>query len=267
MLYIVGTPIGNIKEITLRAIEVLGSVDYIAAEDTRRTAILLNEYDIKKPMISYQKFNERACSAKLIELLNSGKDVALVSDAGMPLISDPGHILTQELIKCGIAYTVIGGPCAMIDALILSGLSTDKFCMLGFLPEKKSDREKLLFEYKDVRCTLVFYSSVHNVDKDLGYLFDAYGDRSVAVVREISKMYEETVRGKLGSPLDFVRKGEFVLVVEGAKEKDYSSLSVVEHYQTYIDQGLDKKEAIKKVASDRNVAKSEIYAIVVKGEN
>lgn len=266
MLYIVGTPIGNIKEITFRAIEVLNSVDFIAAEDTRRTAILLNEYNIKKPMISYQKFNERACSAKLIEILSSGKDVALVSDAGMPLISDPGRILTQELIKNGISYTVIGGPCAMIDALILSGLDTDKFCMLGFLPEKKSDRDKVLQDYVDVKCTLVFYSSVHNVDKDLGYLFQAFGDREVAVVREISKMYEETVRGTLGKELNFVKKGEFVIVVEGAKEKDYSSLSVMDHYQSYISQGLDKKEAIKKVAADRNVAKSEIYSIVVKGE-
>ena len=193
MLYIVGTPIGNIKEITLRAIEVLNAVDFIAAEDTRRTAILLNEYDIKKPMISYQKFNERASAQKLIEILGEGKDVALVSDAGMPLISDPGQLLTQELIKNNLAYTVVGGPCALIDALLLSGLDASRFCMLGFLPEKKSDRDKLLTGYSDVKCTLIFYSSVHNVDKDLGYLYDAYGSRSVAVVREISKLYEEVV--------------------------------------------------------------------------
>ncbi len=266
MLYVVGTPIGNIKEITLRAIEVLNSVDYVAAEDTRRTAILLNEYQIKKPMISYQKFNERVCSAKLIELLSSGKDVALVSDAGMPLISDPGQILTQELIKNGIQYTVVGGPCALIDALILSGLNTDKFCMLGFLPEKKSDREKLLSDYAQVKCTLVFYSSVHNVDKDLTYLYEAFGARSVAVVREITKLYEEAVRGKLGESLEFVRKGEFVLVVEGAGEKDFSSLSVYDHYQTYLKSGMDKKEAIKKVASDRGQPKSEIYSVIVNEE-
>lgn len=263
MLYIVGTPIGNIKEITYRAVEVLNSVDFIAAEDTRRTAILLNEYGIKKPMISYQKFNERACSAKLIELLKDGKDVALVSDAGMPLISDPGQILTQELISNGLLYTVIGGPCACIDALILSGLDTGRFCMVGFLPEKKADRDKLLDDYAQVKCTLVFYSSVHNVDKDLGYLYEAYGARDVAVVREISKLYEQAVRGKLGESLDFVRKGEFVLVISGKEQEDYSFLSVMEHYQRYIDQGLDKKSAIKMVASDRGVAKSEIYAIVV----
>ncbi|MBR2970560.1 MAG: 16S rRNA (cytidine(1402)-2'-O)-methyltransferase [Clostridia bacterium] len=267
MLYIVGTPIGNIKEITLRAIEVLNAVDFIAAEDTRRTAILLNEYDIKKPMISYQKFNERASAQKLIEILGEGKDVALVSDAGMPLISDPGQLLTQELIKNNLAYTVVGGPCALIDALLLSGLDASRFCMLGFLPEKKSDRDKLLTGYSDVKCTLIFYSSVHNVDKDLGYLYDAYGSRSVAVVREISKLYEEVVRGKLGDVLEFVRKGEFVLVVEGAPERDYSELSVLEHYEMYVRNGLSKKDAIKKVASDRNVSKSEIYQIVVNGNN
>ncbi|MBE5730556.1 MAG: 16S rRNA (cytidine(1402)-2'-O)-methyltransferase [Clostridiales bacterium] len=267
MLYIVGTPIGNIKEITLRAIEVLNAVDFIAAEDTRRTAILLNEYDIKKPMISYQKFNERSSAQKLIEILGQGKDVALVSDAGMPLISDPGQLLTQELIKNNLAYTVVGGPCALIDALLLSGLDASRFCMLGFLPEKKSDRDKLLADYSDVKCTLIFYSAVHNVDKDLSYLYEAYGSRSVAVVREISKLYEEVVRGKLGDVLEFVRKGEFVLVVEGAPERDYSELSVLEHYEMYVRNGLNKKDAIKKVASDRNVSKSEIYQIVVNANN
>lgn len=267
MLYIVGTPIGNIKEITLRAIEVLSSVDFIAAEDTRRTAILLNEYEIKKPMISYQKFNERASAQKLIDILSQGKDVALVSDAGMPLISDPGQVLTQELIKNNLAYTVVGGPCALIDALLLSGFDASRFCMLGFIPEKKSDRDKLLADYSDVKCTLIFYSSVHNVDKDLGYLYEAYGSRGVAVVREISKLYEETVRGRLGDALEFVRKGEFVLVVQGAPQRDYSELSVQEHYEMYVRLGLNKKDAIKKVASDRNVSKSEIYQIVVNGNN
>ncbi|MCH5164576.1 MAG: 16S rRNA (cytidine(1402)-2'-O)-methyltransferase [Clostridiales bacterium] len=267
MLYIVGTPIGNIKEITFRAIDILSSVDLIAAEDTRRTLVLLNEYGIKKPMISYQKFNERANSSKLIDLLKEGKDIALVSDAGMPLISDPGQILTEELIANNLEYTVIGGPSACIDALILSGLNTSAFCMLGFMPEKKSERERFLSDYSTVGCTLIFYSSVHNIDKDLAALSEAYGNRRVAVVREISKMYEEVVRGKLGEQLDFVRKGEFVIVVDGAPDKDYSSLSVEEHYELYIKEGLDKKEAIKKVASDRGVAKSEIYARIVKGES
>ncbi len=266
MLYIVGTPIGNLKEITFRAVEVLGSVDLIAAEDTRRTAVLLNEYGIKKPMISYQKFNERASSDKLIGLLTDGKDVALVSDAGMPLISDPGQILTGLLREKGLEYTVIGGPCAAIDALILSGLDCSRFTMLGFLPEKKSEREKLLASYASVPNTLIFYSSVHNVKKDIGYLYDALGGRKISVVREISKIYEQVVTFTLGEEAEFTEKGEFVLVVEGANERGNTSLSVMEHYNGYLQKGLSKKEAIKKVASDRGVAKSEIYATVVKGE-
>lgn len=265
MLYIVGTPIGNIKEITFRAVETLSSVDIIAAEDTRRTAILLNEYGIKKPMISYQKFNERAESDKLVSLLKEGKDVALVSDAGMPLISDPGQTLTSALTERGLRYTVIGGPCACIDALILSGLDCSAFCMLGFLPQKKSDREKLLSLYRELPTTLVFYSSVHDVDKDLATLYDAFGDRRVSLVREISKVFEETISFRLGEKVEFVKKGEFVIVVEGGK-RDFSSLSVLEHYNRYVADGLDKKEAIKRVASDRGVAKSQIYAIIVKGD-
>lgn len=266
MLYVVGTPIGNIKEITFRAIETLKSVDLIAAEDTRHTAILLNEYGIKKPMISYQKFNERAETTKLIQLLKDGKDIALVSDAGMPLISDPGHILIEELINNELSYTVIGGPCACIDALILSGLSTNSFCMLGFLPEKKSEREKLLSEYASLKCTLVFYSSVHNVQKDLGYLFEALGRRRVAVVREISKLYEEVIRGMLGDSIEFLAKGEFVLVVEGAGKKDFSDITIEEQFNEYMANGMTKKDAIKQIASDRGIKKSDIYAKIVKGD-
>ncbi len=266
MLYVVGTPIGNIKEITYRAIEVLNSVELIAAEDTRRTAVLLNEYGIKKPMISYQKFNERASSGKLIEILKEGKDIALVSDAGMPLISDPGHILIDELIKNGIKYTVVGGPSACIDALILSGLDAGKFCMLGFLPEKKSECDKLLSDFSPMKCTLVFYSAVHKVDKDLASLFASLGNRKAAVVREISKIYEEVVRGELGNMPEFVHKGEFVIVVEGAGDRDFSDLSIQDHYEMYILKGMSKKDAIKQVALDRNVKKSDIYATVVKGD-
>lgn len=266
MLYVVGTPIGNIKEITYRAIEVLESVDYIAAEDTRRTAILLNEYNIKKPMICYQKFNERASSVKLIELLKDGKNIALVSDAGMPLISDPGHVLISELIESGMEYTVVGGPSAFVDALILSGLETAKFCMLGFLPEKKTEREKLLNDYSTVKCTLLFYSSVHDVDKDLEDLYEAFGGRKAAIVREISKIYEEVVRGTLGAMPDFVHKGEIVIAVEGATKSDFSDISITEHFEMYVRKGLNKKDAIKQVALDRGVKKSDIYSVVVKGE-
>lgn len=265
MLYIVATPIGNVKEITLRALETLKSVDLIAAEDTRHTAILLNEYDIKKQMISYRKFNERASLDKIIEDLSEGKDVALVSDAGVPLISDPGSVLTKELIERDIPFTVVGCPCACISALVLSGMDTSSFAMYGFLPEKNSDRQKLLESCSAVSSTLIFYSSVHNVDDDLNHLYEALGSRKVAIVREISKVFEEVKRCTLGEIPEFVHKGEFVLVVEGGK-KDYSRLTIREHYESYIRQGLDKKEAMRRVAADRGVRRSEIYGEIVKGE-
>mgnify|MGYP000033039086 FL=1 len=266
MLYIVGTPIGNLGEITYRAVETLKNVDVIAAEDTRRTMVLLNAYGIKKPLISYQKFNEQATKQKLTELLLSGKDVALVSDAGMPLISDPGYVLVSFLIEQGIEYTVVSGACACIDALVLSGMDTSKFCMLGFLPQKKSDREQLLAEYADIKCTLVFYSAVHDIDADLTSLYHGLGRRKVAVVRELTKLHEQVSRGYLGEEMDFARKGEFVIVVEGAPRKDFSSLTVEQHYLNVLSAGADKKEAIKIVASERKMPKSEVYAIVVNME-
>lgn len=266
MLYIVGTPIGNLGEITYRAVETLKNVDYIAAEDTRRTMVLLNAYGIKKPLISYQKFNEQASKQRLAELLAEGKDVALVSDAGMPLISDPGYVLISFLIERGIEYTVVSGACACIDALVLSGMDTTKFCMFGFLPQKKSDREKLLDEYADMRCTLIFYSAVHDIDDDLQTLYDCLGSRKVAVVRELTKMHEEVVRGTLGESMEFARKGEFVIVVEGAPQKDFSAFTVEQHYNSLLESGLDKKEAIKKVAAQRKIPKSEVYAAVVRME-
>lgn len=266
MLYIVGTPIGNLGEITYRAVETLKNVDVIAAEDTRRTMVLLNAYGIKKPLISYQEFNEQATKQKLTELLLSGKDVALVSDAGMPLISDPGYVLVSFLIEQGIEYTVVSGACACIDALVLSGMDTSKFCMLGFLPQKKSDRERLLAEYADIKCTLVFYSAVHDIDADLTSLYHRLGRRKVAVVRELTKLHEQVSRGYLGEEMDFARKGEFVIVVEGAPRKDFSSLTVEQHYLNVLSTGADKKEAIKIVASERKMPKSEVYAIVVNME-
>ena len=258
MLYIVATPIGNMSEITFRAVEVLGKVDYIAAEDTRHTAELLSHYNIKKPMISYHKFSERAQSDGIIAYLKEGKDVALVSDAGMPLISDPGEVLTRRLIEEGIDYTVISGPCACINALVLSGLDTSRFMMCGFLPEKASERKKAVQSVKDVESTLVFYSPPHNVDEELAFLYEQLGDRRVSIVREISKMFEQVVRARLGSIPDFTHKGEMVIVVEGAPSRAdrLSSLSVIEHVKHYMALGYDKKEAVKMTAADRKVAKT-----------
>ncbi|MCH5162782.1 MAG: 16S rRNA (cytidine(1402)-2'-O)-methyltransferase [Clostridiales bacterium] len=264
MLYIVATPIGNLDEITLRALDVLKSVDLIAAEDTRHTAVLLNKYGIPTKTVAYHKFNERAALGGLIERLKAGENIALVSDAGMPTISDPGHIIIDAAIENGIEFTVISGACAAIDALVLSGLDTRAFTVLGFLPEKNIDRERFVEPYKKLPSTLVFYSAVHDIKKDLEFLHKAFGARRVAVCREMTKMYETVVRGRLGDELDITEKGEFAVVVEGAPiESEFNALSVEEHLKKYLDEGMPQKDAIKKVAADRHVAKSEIYAVSI----
>lgn len=262
MLYIVATPIGNLGEITYRAVETLKSADAILCEDTRRTAVLLERYGIKKPLVSYQKFSEKEKSGYIAGRLESGENLALVSDAGMPMVSDPGKILVDELIKRGLEYTVVSGPCAAINALVLSGQDTSAFCMCGFLPEKKSDRKRFMDRFRELTATLIFYSPPHNVRGDLEFLKAELGDRNASVVREISKLHEEVVRGNLADFPEFTVKGEFVIVVEGAKEKEnaLNALDVAEHVEKYIADGLGKMDAVKRVAADRSRPKSEIYA-------
>ncbi|MCH5155291.1 MAG: 16S rRNA (cytidine(1402)-2'-O)-methyltransferase [Clostridiales bacterium] len=268
MLYFVATPIGNLDEITLRALDVLKSVDLIAAEDTRHTAILLSKYGIKTRTVAYHKFNEKSAVDGLIEQLKSGKNIAVVSDAGTPTVSDPGHVLIDEAIKHDVPFTVVSGACAGIDALVLSGLSTRAFTILGFLPEKNIDRIRYVEPYKNLPSTLVFYSAVHDIKKDLQFLYEQLGARKVAVCREMTKLYETVTRGTLGGDLDIVEKGEFVIVVEGLSVNPLCELSVEQHIRHYLDNGESLKEAVKKVAQDRHVAKSEIYKIAVdmKGE-
>lgn len=263
MLYIVATPIGNLDEISFRAIEVLKSVDVIAAEDTRHTAVLLNKYDIHTKTVAHHKFNEKSSVSGLIDILKSGKDIALVSDAGMPAVSDPGHVLIDEVIKNGLDYTVVSGACAAIDALVLSGLDTRSFTVLGFLPEKNIDRQRFVSPYKDVPSTLVFYSAVHDIRKDLQFLYEAFGARRVAVCREMTKLYETVTRGVLGDELDVTEKGEFVIVVEGKRGEDFSELSIEEHILRTVQAGAELKDAVKKVAAERHIAKSEVYAVAV----
>ena len=268
MLYIVATPIGNIKEITLRAIETLKNADVILCEDTRHSRVLLDYYEIKKPLISYQKFNEKDRCEQVMSMLKEGKEVALISDAGMPLISDPGYVIVKEAQNRGYKYTVISGPCALVNAVVLSSLDTTRFCMVGFLPEKKGEKNKLLQEFSSVKATLIFYCPPHDVDEYLAVLYENLGNRKIAVVREISKLYEQVCVGELGQQLDFMRKGEFVLVVEGAKDKsvELNSLSEKEHIRHYLNEGMSKKDAVKAVASDRKIAKSLIYAIALEME-
>ena len=260
MLYIVGTPIGNLKDITYRAVEVLHSVDEIACEDTRHTLGLLNAYDIKKPLFACHKFNERAASEKIIEKLKNGKNIALVSDAGMPLISDPGCILVQELIANNLEYTVIPGASAFVCALIMSGLLDYRFSFVGFLPDKNSECKKMLAKYADADCPLVFYAAPHDVDNTVKRLYEAFGDRRAVCVREITKTFEQRVEFTLKEGYNGERKGEFVIIVDGAKVADKTSeMPVNEHIALYLSKGYSKKDAIKAVAKDRGVTKNEIY--------
>ena len=268
MVYFVATPIGNLDEISLRALDVLKSVDLIAAEDTRHTAILLKKYDIKTPLVSYHKFNERETADGLLQKLEAGSDIAVVSDAGMPAVSDPGHVLIDLAIERGADFTVVSGACAAVNAVVLSGLSSRAFAVLGFLPEKKLDRARFVKPYVGMPCTLVFYSAVHDIDADLEFLYETLGARKCAVCREMTKMFETVTRGTLGNMPEIVKKGEFAVVVEGASgESELNKLSVEEHIEHYLKLGHDVKSAVKLVANDRHVAKSEIYKISVNMKN
>ena len=259
MLYIVATPIGNLQEITFRAVEVLNSVHYILCEDTRNSIKLLNHYNIKKPLISYHKFNERERVEEVIVHLKEGKDIALISDAGMPCVSDPGNLLVQECVTENLPYTVISGASALINAFVLSG-QTAPFVFLGFLPSKLKDKKSLLEEYKEVGASLIFYLAPHDIEKTFSFLLSELGDRKCYIVREISKKFEEGIHTTLKKAYSGNVKGEFVLVVEGNKKEISYNISLKEHVQQLINnEGYEKQEATKKVAQLRGVRKNEVY--------
>ncbi len=261
MLYIVGTPIGNLKDITLRALETLRNADVVACEDTRRSLALLNAYDIKKPLVSYHKFNEKESGEKLIERLKKGENVALVSDAGMPLISDPGGVLVNMLIENGLEFTVVPGPAAFVSALALGGLDSSRFCFLGFLPEKKGEREAFLQKYKDLDMTLVFYVAPHDLKETVSAVYAAFGERRAVAVKEITKLHERREEFFLSRNVPTEPKGEYVLLVSGAEEREnaLNSLSEKEHIEHYIKSGMSKMDALKAAAKDRKVSKSSLY--------
>ncbi len=266
MLYFVGTPIGNLKDISFRAIQVLKEVDEIACEDTRHSLGLLNAYEIKKPLVSYHKFNEKESGEKLIEKLKEGKNVALITDAGMPVISDPGNVLVNMLIENGLEFTVIPGACAFVSALILSGLDSAKFCFLGFVPQKSSERKEFLEKYKSLDMTLIFYSAPHDIKKDIESIYSVFGDRRAVAVKEITKLHESAEHFFLKDGLTKEPKGEYVLLVEGGKSQNKNlSLTEKEHIDLYIKQGYDKKEALKLVAKERGVSKSSLYKYTIGG--
>lgn len=265
ILYIVATPIGNLEDITLRAIKVLKEVDLIAAEDTRHTLKLLNHLEISKPMISYHRHNEELRSEHLIKELKEGKNIALVSDAGTPGISDPGEEIVKECIKENIKIIPVPGACAFVNALITSGISTKEFCFYGFLPLNKKNRKEKLEEIRDINKTVILYEAPHKIKNTLEDLRKVLNkDRKVVLAREITKIHEEFIRGSIDELLLKVDnlKGEMVLIIEGnkkIKENDLCDLSLDEHYKFYENLGFDKKEIIKKIAKDRNVNKNEIY--------
>ena len=257
MLYIVATPIGNLKEITYRAVEVLNSVEYIACEDTRTSKILLDNYNIHKPLKSYHKFNESKVSGDMIKDLQDGKDIALISDAGMPGISDPGNILVNNLIKENLAYTVVSGASAFVNAFVISGFETP-VTFVGFLPDNNSKRNELLDTLSDMKSSLIFYCSPHSIIDDLSNLYNALGDRKICVVREISKKFEETTFSTLKDGYNGIVKGEFVVVVDKCLD-DSDNKSIDDDLKTLLNMGLSKSDASKVIAKIHNVKKNDIY--------
>lgn len=270
-LYLVPTPIGNLKDITIRALEILKECDIIAAEDTRQTLKLLNHFEIKKPLISYHKFNENSKGNEIIELLSEGKNIALVSDAGTPGISDPGSVIVEKCIEKNIKFDVLPGATAITTALVYSGLDTTKFLFRGFLPRENKEKRMITDELLNSQETLIFYEAPHRLLDTLSYLVDVFGNRKIAICRELTKLYEEIFRGDLSSALQYFIKnkprGEFVIVLEGKriedikeeKKQEWINLSIEDHILKYINNGRSKKEAIKLVAKDRELPKSEVY--------
>lgn len=268
-LYVVATPIGNLGDITLRALETLKSADCIAAEDTRHTLKLLNHYGIKKPLISCHEHNERARCGEIAALLKSGKSVALVSDAGMPLISDPGGHVVSECIREGLPVTVCPGASAAIAAIALSGINTERFVFEGFLPKKARERKARLEVLRAEKRAVVLYESPHRLIKTLSELLEYLGERKLSVARELTKIHEEVLRTDISGALRVFSereavKGEFVLVIKGAEIPETAGnpldgLTVPERVGYYMNEGLTETEALKKTARDLGVSKSVIY--------
>lgn len=267
-IYLVATPIGNLEDITIRALNILKEVDLIAAEDTRHTLGLLNHFEISKPLISYYKQNEKSKSEMLIQKVLEGQNIAVVSDAGTPGISDPGEEIVKVAIKNNIEVIPIPGACAFVNALIASGLNTREFCFVGFLSTEKREKKEKLESLKYETKTLIFYEAPHKLKTTLEIIYEIFGERKIVLARELTKIHEEFIRGNISEILEKVEvmKGEFVILIEGSIESKadiqkskINNQTLEEHYEMYERQGLEKKEIIKKIAKDRNVNKNEIY--------
>lgn len=270
-LYLVPTPIGNLEDMTFRSIEVLKGVDVIFSEDTRVTLVLLNHFDIKKKLISLHDHNEDMVKDKVLSYLKDNKNVAIVTDRGTPIVSDPGYKTVKYVSDNG--YNVVGlpGACAFVPAFIVSGLPSEHFLFYGFLNSKDSKMREELNNLKNFENTIIFYEAPHRLIKCLQAILDVFGDRYVSISKEISKLHESVFRGNISDAIKSfdVVKGEYVIVVEGFKRNndDYSNLSVVEHVNMYVKSGLYVMDAIKMVAKERNIPKSEIYKEYHVGDN
>ena len=274
MLYICGTPIGNLEDMTYRVVRVLSEVDLIAAEDTRQSVKLLNHFDIKTPLTSYYEHNKDVKGPQLIKLLQEGKDIALVTDAGMPGISDPGEDLIKLCYENNVPVTVVPGPTAVVTALVLSGLNSRSYIFEGFLPRNKKQRAEVLERLVDESRTTVFYEAPHHLVDTLDSIYKTVGDRNIAVARELTKKHETVNRGAVGEVLEYFKenepKGEFVLVLEGKdKEKikedkiaSFEEMTIEEHFNMYIEQGMSEKDAMKQVAKDRGIGTRDVYAYI-----
>lgn len=277
-LYLCATPIGNLGDMTPRALETLRAVDVIAAEDTRNSIKLLNHFDIHTPMTSYHEYNKVEKARKLVDQLLEGQNVALITDAGTPAISDPGEVLVRMCQESGIPVTSLPGPAACITALTLSGLPTRRFCFEGFLPSDKKEKREVLEELSQESRTIILYEAPHHLVRTLEELYETLGDRDVTLCRELTKKFESVMPTTLSKSLEYYKakepKGEYVLVVRGRGREEkrreeisaWESMSIEEHMDYYQEQGMDYKEAMKQVAKDRGVGKREIYAYLHKGD-
>ena len=261
-LYLIPTPIGNLDDITVRSLKTLSEVDLILCEDTRETGKLLKKYEIKKRLISCHEFNEDKIKSEVVGWLQDGLTLGLVTDQGTPIVSDPGYTVVSEVIKRGFNVISLPGATAFVPALTCSGIDPAPFLFYGFLNSKDSKQVEELKRLKSLKFTLIFYEAPHRIKKTLTNMLEVFGDRSISINREISKIHEEIYRDKISNLIDIcdTMKGEMVIIVEGNKDiVDYSGLSIVEHVKIYTDDGISEKDAIKLVAKERNVPKSVIY--------
>ncbi len=277
-LYLCATPIGNLQDMTERVLLTLKEVDLIAAEDTRNSIRLLNHFEIRTPMTSYHEYNKVEKAHYLVAQLLTGKNIALITDAGTPAISDPGEVLVAECQKAGVPVTSLPGCCACITALTLSGLPTRRFCFEGFLPTDKKEKAFVLEELARETRTMILYEAPHHLKRTLSELLEVLGERRITLCRELTKKFETIMPTTLEGAADYYEenepKGEYVLVIEGKsrkeieeeQQKSWESMSIEEHMDFYEKQGIDRKSAMKKVAADRGVGKREIYQALLKDE-